>query len=390
MSQPSPRPAEHLPLPDSYEGLFIQARTLAQADLVPDAITAYQRLIGKLGGLSNRILSRRPELRDLHKQAVVELIELLTWERRFAEAIEYQQELVDSDPERAAVWRRRLASLRIQKGESESGMADLRALAEEMPDDPWNWLSLGEEARLEGRLVESLAAFDRAVTAASLAEDAERKADTLASAHYRRFLALKEMARWDDAAKAWEEAAALKPDEVAETLPELYKALTEAGLYSMARTYVDRDTNSLRAGMGRGLLDLMTGRPGEAMQEWRAVAALDPLTFKSGQEAWMEAVLRAGDPQPVLDRLDDLLAGYGSARILILGGMAWAMSGKAETAGAMLQRAIDLLRRERPPKTKLVGADWRLLTSLVPYAELRAALKPYFAVIETTWEQPAR
>ena len=390
MSQPSQRPAEHLPLPDSYEGLFIQARTLAQADLVPGAITAYQRLIGKLGGLSNRILSRRPELRDLHKQAVVELIELLTWERRFAEAIEYQQELVDSDPERAAVWRRRLASLRIQKGESESGMADLRALAEEMPDDPWNWLSLGEEARLEGRLVESLAAFDRAVTAASLAEDAERKADTLASAHYRRFLALKEMARWDDAAKAWEEAAALKPDEVAETLPELYKALTEAGLYSMARTYVDRDTNSLRAGMGRGLLDLMTGRPGEAMQEWRAVAALDPLTFKSGQEAWMEAVLRAGDPQPVLDRLDDLLAGYGSARILILGGMAWAMSGKAETAGAMLQRAIDLLRRERPPKTKLVGADWRLLTSLVPYAELRAALKPYFAVIETTWEQPAR
>jgi len=126
------------------------------------------------------------------------------------------------------------------------------------------------------------------------------------------------------------------------------------------------------------------------MQEWRAVAALDPLTFESGQEAWMEAVLRAGDPQPVLDRLDDLLAGYGSARILILGGMAWAMSGKAETAGAMLQRAIDLLRRERPPKTKLDGADWRLLTSLVPYAELRAALKPYFAVIETTWEQPAR
>jgi tetratricopeptide (TPR) repeat protein len=393
MSQPSLRPAEHLPLPDSYEGLFIQARSLVQADLVPDAIAAYQRLIQKLGGLSDRVLDRRPQLKNMRKQAIVELIDLLEWERRFAEAMEYQKNLLDNDPERATVWRRRLATLRIQKGETEPGLTDLRALAEEVPDDPWNWLSLGEETRLEGRFAESLAAFERAASAASVggqAQDEKRGADALASAHYRQFLLFKDMARWDDAVKAWEEAAALKPDEVTETLPDLYKMLTEAGLYSMARTYVDRDTNSLRAGMQRGLLDLMTGKPGEAMQGWRTVAALDPLSFDSGQEAWIEATLRWGDPQPVLDRLDALLSGHGSTRVLILGGMAWAMSGKAETAGAMLQRAIDLLRRERPPKSKLDGADWRLLTELVPYADLRAALKPYFAVIETTWEQPPR
>ena len=390
MPQPSRTAAEHLPLPGSYEGLFMQARSLAQVDLVSDAIAAYERLIGKLGGLSDKILRRRPELADLHKQAIADLVDLLAWERRFAEAAEYQKELVDKDPERAAVWRRRLASLRIQKGESEPGLADLRALAEEAPDDPWNWLSLGEESRLEGRLGEGLAAFDRAVTVAGQIQDDKRRAEALASSHFRRFLLFKEMARWDDAAKAWEEAAALKPDEVAETLPELYKMLTDAGLYSTARTYVDRDSNDLRAGMQRGLLDLMTGKPGEAMQGWRTVAALDPLSFAHGQEAWTEAVLRVGDPQPVLDRLDGLLSRFGSTRMLILGGMAWAMSGKAETAGALLQRAIDLLRRERPPKTKLDGADWRLLTSLVPYAEMRTALKPYFAVIETTWEQPAR
>ena len=65
MSQPSHRPAEHLPLPDSYEGLFFQSRSLAQADLAPDAIAAYQRLVGKLGGLSDKILSRRPELKEM-------------------------------------------------------------------------------------------------------------------------------------------------------------------------------------------------------------------------------------------------------------------------------------------------------------------------------------
>jgi tetratricopeptide (TPR) repeat protein len=389
MSQPSRAPAEHMPLPNSYEGLLIQARSLAQVDLVADAIVAYRRLIDKLGGLSANILKRRPELEDLRKQAIIEMIDLLAWERRFAEAIEYQKELLERDPERASLWRRRMASLRVQKGETEEGLAELRDLAEEAPNDPWNWLSLGEEARLEGRLAESMAAFDRAV-AAGQAQDEKAGAEALASTHYRRFLLFKEMARWEDAVKAWEEAAALKPDDVAETLPDLYKALTDAGLYSMARSYVERDTNNLRAGTQRGLLDLMTGKPGEAVQEWRAVASLDPLSFDSGQEAWMEAVLRLGDPQPVLDRLDELLPGHGSTRMLILGGMAWAMNGKAETAGALLQRAIDLLRRERPPKTKLDGADWRLLTSLVPYAEMRTALRPYFAVIETTWEQPAR
>lgn len=385
-------PAEHLPLPGSYEGMFIQARSLADVDLVPDAIAAYQRLIGKLRGLSDKILSRRPELEGLHKQAILELIDLLRWEQRFAEAIEHQQAMLDldSDPERAVVWRRRLASLRIQKGEIEAGLADLRALVKEAPDDPWNWLILGEETRLEGRLAESLAAFDQAVTVAGQAQDKERRTETLSRAHYGRFLLFKEMARWDDAVQAWEQATALKPDEMKETLPDLYKALTEAGLYSMSRAYVDRDTNKLYAGLERGLLNLMTGKPGDAMEEWRTVAALEPLSFESGQEAWAEAVLRVGDPQPVLDRLDEFLSGYGSPRMLILGGMAWAMSGKAETAGALLQRAIDLLRRERPPKTKLDGADWRLLTSLVPYAEMRTALKPYFAVIETAWEQPVR
>jgi len=392
MSQSSPRTPEHLPLPDSYEGLFIQARSLAQADLMPDAIAAYQRLVQKLGALSDKIRSRRPELKDLHKQALVELTDLLAWERRFAEAEEYQKTLLDldNDPARLTFWRRRLASLRIQKGETEPGLADLRALAEEIPDDPWNWLSLGEEARLEGRLAESLAAFDRAVTVAGQAQDEKLRIEALTNAHYRRFLLFKEMARWEDAVKAWEQAEAPKPDVMAETLPDLYKMLTDAGLYSTARTYVDRDRNALRAGLQRGLLGLRTGRPVDAMQEWRTVAALDPLSFDSGHEAWMEAVLRVGDPQPVLDRLDELLSGYGSTRMLILGGMAWAMSGKMETAGALLQRAIDLLRRERPPKTKLDSADWRLLTELVPYADRRTALRPYFAVIETAWEQPAR
>jgi hypothetical protein len=56
-----------------------------------------------------------------------------------------------------------------------------------------------------------------------------------------------------------------------------------------------------------------------------------------------------------------------------------------ELAGALFQQAINLLRRRRPPKQKLDGADWRLLDSLVGDDETKKTLKPYFAVIETVW-----
>jgi tetratricopeptide (TPR) repeat protein len=377
-------PTAHLPLPDSYEGLLLQARNLQETGQTPDAIALYQRLIDKLGRLSVTILDRRPELRDLRKQAIVEAIDLLRWEQRFGEAVELQKQLLDGDPERAVVWRRRLASLRIQKGDVETGLADLRVLVEEAPDDPWNWLVLGHEALLAGRFAESQAALDRAVSTASK----EDKKETLAAAYYERFRLFKEMSRWDDAVQAWEQALAAEPGGMQDTIPEVHKMLTDAGLYGMARTYAERDQNPLTAGLRRGLLDYLTGKPADAVQEWRGVAALDPAAFDNGQEAWMEAVLRLCDPAPVLEQLEGLLLKYESARILFLSGMAWAMHSQAGPARALLEQAIHLSRRERPPKQKLDGIDWRLLNSLVPDAQLKTTLKPYFAVIETTWEQP--
>jgi tetratricopeptide (TPR) repeat protein len=383
MSQSSP--TTHLPLPDSYEGLLLQARDLQQTGRVPDAIALYQRLIDKLGRLSITVLDRRPELRNLRKQAIVEAIDLLHWEQRFSEAVELQKELLDSDPERAVIWRRRLASLRIQKGDVETGLADLRALVKEEPDDPWNWLGLGHETLLQGRFAESQAALDGALGAASKEEK-----ETLTAIYYERFWLFKEMSRWDDAVQAWEQGLAVEPDRMQGTISEVHKMLTDAGLYGMARTYVERDQNPLSAGLQRGMLNYLTGKPADAAQEWRKVAALDPAEPEDGQEAWMEAVLRLGDPAPVLEKLEGLLLGYESTRILFLAGMAQAMHNEADHARALLEQTVHLLRRERPPKQKLDSADWRLFNALVPDAQLKAALKPYFAVIETTWEQPLR
>ena len=383
MSEPTSRP----PLPESYEGILLQARALQDAGQIPQAIDKYEYLIDKLSRLSDKILDRRPTLRDLCKQAIAEVIPLLRWERRLAAAVQHQQTLLDLDPERAALWRRELASLRVEKGDVEAGMAELRALAGEAPDDPWSWLALGHEARVEGRFAESQAALDRALAVARVAPD---NMEALATTHYERFRLFKELSRWDESVDAWEQAVTLEPKAVDSTVPQVYKMLTDAGLYSMARTFVKRDPNPVRAGYQRGLLDYMTGRPVNAAQEWQEVAALNPAEHPGGEEAWMEAVLQLEQPERVTERAEELTSTYPSPRALVLAGIAWAAQGELETARALLEQAVFAQRRERPPKQKLDSADWRLLDSVVEDTRIKTALRPFFAVIETTWGQPTR
>jgi tetratricopeptide (TPR) repeat protein len=367
------------PLPDSYESLLSQARTSYRTGNVEGAIALYRRLVEKLGRLSDRVLARRPELGDLYSEASTELASLLQLEGRFAEAIEVKEELLRTQPDQADTLRRDLAILRLAKGETEAGLDELRSLAEEDPDQAWNWIVLANESRIESRFGESRAALDRA-----LGEASESDGHDLGNVYYHRFLLLRDMGQMDDAIAAWEEAVALNPD-MADTVRSVYTMLADVGRYSEAQHYVARDENPLQAGFQRGLIAYLTGNASEAKQEWQAVARLDPEDFESGHDCWVEAVLRLGNPDPALEQLQKLLTQYGTLRLLILSGIGWAMRGDRELASALLQQATALLRRGRPPKQKLDSADWRLLDSLVADDEIKSALRPYFAVIETVW-----
>jgi tetratricopeptide (TPR) repeat protein len=374
MSEPRP------PLPDSYEGLRDRSLAALQAGDVESALALHQRLVEKLGRLSDGVLARRPGLRDMELQARLELAEMLRLEGRLPEAIEVKEVLLNTHPDRAADWRRDLAVLRVAKGEVETGLAELRALAGEDPEDTWRWIVLGVELRLEGRLAESQEALDQALVSAKDGGDS----DELATAHYHRFLLCREMGRLDDALAAWNDALDQNAD-VGSTVREVYTMLTDAGRYSEARHFADRDDNELQAGYQRGLLAQLAGSAAEAKREWREVSRLDPEEFDYGQDAWAEAVLRLGDPEPVLERMGSLLRRHSSARLLTLTGVACAMRGDRQKAQQAFQRTIDMLRSSRPPKHKLDSADWRLLDSLVTDEELKTLLKPYFAVVETVW-----
>jgi tetratricopeptide (TPR) repeat protein len=366
-------------LPDSYEGIHERARALLQSGDIEGSIALYRRLTDRLNNLSDRILDRRPQLRDLHREARLMLANLLASEGRYAEAMEVERVLLKTHPAEADTWRRELAVLRIAKGEVEAGLTELRTLAEAAPDDPERWLVLGLENRLAGRLVDSQAALDQALEVCR-----EDDADSLASVHFQRFLLYRELKQVDNALAEWEEAVAHAP-EAGTTVREVYTMLTDAGRYEEALRYVARDQNPLQAGFQRGLVASLTGKMREARQDWRAVANLDPSEFEYGHDAWVEAVLRLGDPDPALEWLQESLPRYGTARLLVLSGIGWAMRKDPEVAAALFQQAISLLRRRRPPKQKLDRADWQLLDSLVTDEDTKNPLKTYFAVVESLW-----
>jgi len=370
-----PRP----PLRDSYEGLFGQAQMAHRAGGTDAAISLYRRLVSRLARLNEKILVRRPDLGEMHLRAGLELTELLRSEGRYAEAYETKSLLAASHPHMAEEWRRDLAVMRVAKGDVEPGLDELRALAEENAGDPEGWITLGTEARIEGRLTESQAALDRALETSSRDDPGE-----LAAVHFQHFLLYKEMGSLDDAVAAWEEAVNLDPEKRS-TIRELYTMLTDAGRYTEAKQYIAQDENPLQSGFQRGLVAQLTGNSRKARDEWQIVADLDPISFESGYDCWVEAVLRLGDPEPALQKLQDLLAKLPTPRLLTLAGIAWAMRGDTELATALFQQATNQLRRHRPPKQKLDSADWRLLNSLITDDKMKSALRPHFAVIETVW-----
>jgi tetratricopeptide (TPR) repeat protein len=367
------------PLRDSYEGLYGRAQNQLQAGDVEGAIATLRRLVDRLKRLSEPVLHRRPDLGTLHLQARMNLIRILAAEARYAEAIEVEEVLLETHPGETNQWRRDLAVLRAAKGEVNAGLKELEELAEEAPDEPGGWIILGVENRLAGKLADSQAALDRALEAGKGSDG-----ETAAGIHYQRFLLYKEMRQLDEALAAWEEAVAQNP-EIRETVREVYTMLTETGRYSEALRYVARDENDLQAGFQRGLVASLTGKALEAKQAWRQVAGLKPDDYEYGHDAWVEAVLRLGDPDPALAWLQESLPRHGTSRLLALSGIGWAMREDTELAAVLFQQAVSMMRRERPPKQKLPGDDWRLLDSLVTDEKAKSTLKVHFGVVETLW-----
>ncbi len=357
---------------DSYEDIFARAElNFAEGDY-KSALEGFQRLDERLSRLRPALLDRRPELRgllvlSLNKQGKIHHIQ-----GEFEQAIQIYERLIEIVPENADNWRRIIALVRIDMGQTEAGLDELRAQAVAHPEDFRLWLAIGLECEALGRLDEAEESLQRALSHATTPDDKTEGYLSL-------FDFYRAQGRVDEALAAWDQAWAAHGHDPGYVFP-LYQMMQEAGDLERTREYLRQEKNPLRKGLYWGLLAASEGKPDEAIKHWKRVAKRDPMEFDEGHEAWAEAALRVDrPPEEVVAALSAILeAGDLTLRGIILLAVAEARLGHTDHAEEALKIARDVGLQSRPRREKLAAAHWALFDELVADDEIKRQLRHYF------------
>jgi len=359
-------------LSDSYEYIYALAESnLARGDY-DTAQANFQRLSDRLSKLKPVVLERRPELRNLLLVSLGKQAEIHHIRGEFEEAVEIFQQAMEIAPETRDRWRRDLALVYIDMGQTEQGLDELRAQAIAHPGDSELWLSIGVECEALGRLDEAEENLRRAARSAS---DSDEKTE----AYLALFDFYRAQDRVEEALAAWEQAWEGEDQDSDYVFP-LYQMMWEAGDLERAQAYLRREKNPLRKGFHEGLMADSQGDSEEATKRWRRVAKMNPLEFNEGHEAWAEAALRVNHPpQEIIGAMAAILeAGDFTPRGLILQAVAEARIGHVEHAQDILEMARNIGMRSRPREVKLSAAHWVLFDELVSDDDIKEQLRPYF------------
>ncbi len=357
---------------DSYEDIYARAESnMAQGDY-ESALDSFQRLSERLSGLKPAVLDRRPELHSLFLLSLAKQAEIHYIQGEFELSMQLYQRLMEIAPESRDNWQRAMALVRIDMGQAEAGLDELRAQAVAHPGDHQLWLTIGLECEALGRLDEAEENLQRAVR---LATDSDDKTD----AYLALFDFYRAQSRVTEALAAWDQAWAAHGHTPGYVFP-LYQMMWETGDLERAHEYLNQEKNPLRKGFYQGLLALSEGMPDRARKHWTRVAQMDPLEFDEGHEAWAEAALRVDQPpQEVIATLGVIMeSGDLTPRGLILQAVAEARIGHKEHAENVLKIGRTLSLRSRPRQEKLSAAHWALFDELVADDEIKHQLRHYF------------
>jgi tetratricopeptide (TPR) repeat protein len=354
---------------DSYEDIATRANANLNRGNYAAALEGYERLSKRLSSLSPVVLKRRPALRDLLALSLIRQANVHHWRGEFEPALQLYQQLMDLAPESRDDWQVSMALVRIDMGQAEAGLDELRALAVARPGSLL-WQTIGMECDALGRLDEAEESLRRAV---QLAADADSRREAYLSL----FDFYRARNRIDEALAAWQQAwAGQQPEYV---FP-LYQMMHEAGDLRRAHEYLDQESNPLRKGFYQGLFAADEGKADEAAKHWKRVARMDPLKYDEGQDAWAEAALRTDVPaQEVIAALNAVSQAKGlSVHGIVLQATAEARIGHADHAREALGMACNVGLQSRPRQEKLSATHWALLDELVPDATLKSQLRDYF------------
>jgi len=359
-------------LSDSYEYIYALAESsLARGDY-ETAQANFHRLDERLSRLTPTVFERRPELRNLRLVSLAKRAEIHHIRGEFEQAIRLYQHVIEIAPETRDRWQPAMALVRIDMGQAEEGLDELRAQAIAHPGDAGTWLAIGVEAQALGRLDEADENFKRA---ARIASDPDHKTE----AYLALFDFYREQGRVEEALAAWDEAWEAQGHASGYVFP-VYHMMWEIGDLERSREYLDQETNALRKGFHQGLLAASEGDMDEAAKQWERVARMKPLEFDAGHEAWAEAALRVDHPpQEVIGVLSAVLEAQDiTPRGLLLQAIAEARIGHAEHAVSVLEAARNVGLRSRPREDKLSAAQWALFDELVADDEIKGQLRHFF------------
>jgi tetratricopeptide (TPR) repeat protein len=359
-------------LPGSYETLYQRALYLMGTGESQEAIDLMLRIVHRLCRLRPETLQRKPHLQQTLLASWSAAVQFLRWEQRFDEAIAITQEVLERLPDPSA-GQKRIASLRIERGEVQEGLAGMRQVAEEQ-DDLDSWFTLGAEYGVLERYDEALDCYQTALGRATSNEEAALVNLSIVRIH-------QAANRLDAALDAWNMAVVLDP-ELADEVESVYVWLIRQGALEQAASYLERDTQLVRRTFYEGLLHWQAGRQQAARGKWSDVLSLEEeIDSSAGDvEAWMEAALRLDLPAQADGIVQELsLQGETlSVQAGVLHGIAKLMLGELASAEGLFEQAVRRLERGWPARTEIPAVFWDLLTLVVADQESTRRAAPYF------------
>jgi tetratricopeptide (TPR) repeat protein len=358
-------------LRDSYQAIYQQAIQQMGAGESQEAIDSLRRIIQRLGRLRPETLRRKPGLQQTLVLSWNAVTQFLSWEQRHQEAIDLTQEILERLPD-PITGSMRIASLTVESGQVEEGLAALTQIAEEQ-DDFAAWATLGAEFRALQRHDEAVSAYESALRRATSNEDAVMANVALFTVH-------RAAGRVTDALGAWKMALVLDP-EMADQSHQVYGWLIRAGMLEEAAPYLEREAHPIRRTFFQGLVDWQENREQAARRKWQQTIDMDSEPEADVDvEATMEAALRLGDPEvaesvaQTLSLSGELISFRGEA----LRGMAELLLGKEEQAHSHFRQALLRYQRSSHSQSGLAADQWELLTHLITDPESTASVAHYF------------
>lgn len=347
----------------SWEDLLLQAQQLA-AKQDDAAIDIYRKLTDRLSRLpTNQRGAADGRLQQVMRQAAVDLQYYLSYRDRYDEALEVNEKirlLLDEQDHKTFV--RHAAAIRLQAGDVDQGLADLRAIAATSDElDPWGdalFAALDKRRYADAQeAVQSAEAWvNRHHRDALNSEEAKRDQAFVAYLKARQHAALNQPAE----AMAWYQFAAAQDPFYRQNPQYVYTHLVDVGAFADAQTLIRTDKQGpIRSNFWQGLIYQRQGRPDDAQHAWQK--AIKTELPEDGNVDYLELVLShyyLGDHDGVglASVLRAINENPGFWGLFYLAGLGWAMRNDMVTARSDMELA--LIRRKSLAEGRLLARTW--------------------------------